>query len=619
MRNYLTVIRRIHRVIALGVLLLMASRTPVACALEDGQPKIEQTRNAVNPGASEPTLLELLIRGKRPQATDVDSVDQANVVDNHSRVTYLRHETSLTHETARFAESNELGSGDELCRNVKCAHQGESAELAKQCSAIEDNDGPKRIPLTIIDTLPSRAMEEESSSSTALPVIELPVDGDLYPIDLATAFRLAGASNFQIKLAREQVCEALARLKAAKVQWIPSLIAGLGFNHHDGRIQDTVGTVLEVSRSSAFAGGGAVVDGFPLAGGSNGPLRLTVDLSLANAFFDPLAAQQDVRAFAAARSSRFNDILLQVAIAYLELSRAQSQMAIALTSETNAKELLRLTEAQEKAKVGLRADVERSRSELAARRRQALAAEERMGVASAHLTQLLSLDPCVTLVAQEVHPVPLDIFGPQDCLSDLIRQGIASRPEHFEARARVRETYERKRQENLRPWLPNIHVGYGGGTFAGGPGSFIGNNGGRGDFDVQAVWQLQNAGFGTQAMRLGAISRHRQARLVECSVRDEIAAEVSATYHQVKSRRRQVAVTGQQVQAAAAALPLNLRGIIGRQLRAIEAQQAIQSLDSAFNEHLDAIVGYNQAQFGLLRAVGVPPNEGAVADELPIE
>ena len=165
----------------------------------------------------------------------------------------------------------------------------------------------------------------------------------------------------------------------------------------------------------------------------------------------------------------------------------------------------------------------------------------------------------------------------------------------------------------MLPWLPNIHVGYSGGSFAGGKGSFIGNDGSRSDVDVLAVWQLRNMGFGTHALREEAASRHRQAQLVAGGVRDQIGADVSAAYHQARARRKQIEVTRRRVEAAATALPLNFRGILGRQLRAIEAQQAIQALYAAWNEHLDAIIRYNQGQFQLLRAVGQPANPQLVA------
>lgn len=610
--------RTFARRAALLLMLISGSWVPSVCAVDDVPTAAasvtsndDQARLFLRlNGRLSPTIAKQIV--SNPRSTKVDR----DLADLGPGVGQRQSDYSELLTTAHIdvqAVGNEQQSGED--RNEFEVDRSLVDELDVAQKVEEE---PERLTTTITNPM-AESFAGETASAMALPTVELPLDGELYPIDLATVLQLAGASNPQIKLARERVCEALARLKVAQVQWIPSLNVGVGYNHHDGRIQETTGRVLEVSRSSLFAGGGAVIDRAPVAGGSSGPLRLAVDLSLSDAFFDPLAARQNVRAVAAARNSRFNDILLQTVVAYLELSRAQSQMAIALNSENNARELLRLTQAQEKADVGLRADVERARTEVAARERQALVAEESLGVVSARLVQLLSLDPCLTLVIQDVHPVPLEIFSPNVCLGDLISQGIASRPERFEACARVQETYERQRQEDFRPWLPNVHVGYSGGTFAGGGGSFIGNNGSRGDLDVLAVWQLRNAGLGTQALRAGAASRHRQARLNECATRDQIAAEVSAAVHQVKSRRRQVDVTYRRVVAAAAALPLNFRGIVGRQLRAIEAQQAIQSLDDAFNGHLDAIVGFNQAQFHLLRAVGTPPDADSVACEIPAE
>jgi hypothetical protein len=53
-------------------------------------------------------------------------------------------------------------------------------------------------------------------------------------------------------------------------------------------------------------------------------------------------------------------------------------------------------------------------------------------------------------------------------------------------------------------------------------------------------------------------------------------------------------------------VPLNFKGILGDVLRAIEAQQAIQTLAAAQSEYLATVTAYNQAQFLLLRAVGRP-------------
>ena len=411
-------------------------------------------------------------------------------------------------------------------------------------------------PIGPSEDLPPPARQQPSSQ---LPDPAAFVGNDQHPIDLATAMRLAGATNLQIGLAVERVCEAQARLQGAKALWLPSLNVGTGFNHHDGKIQDTRGDVLDVSRGSVFVGGGAVLDRFPLAGGSNGPARFFADLSLTDALFEPLAARQQVRAAEWARNSTFNDVLFQVAVAYLELSRSQSLLAIAQESVAKANEFLRLTEAQQEADVGLPADVARAQDELALRQRQVAEAHERIGVASAELARLLRLDPLLTLYAQEERPLPLDLVDPCWSLHELIAEGLAGRPECGEASANAQAAFQRKRQEELRPWLPNVHMGYSGGGFAGGAGSFIGDYGSRGDFDVLAIWQFRNLGLGNRALQSGAASRFRQANLAELSVRDQIAAEIAAYYHRVRcaegANRRLAAARGGRFESVALEFP----------------------------------------------------------------
>lgn len=53
---------------------------------------------------------------------------------------------------------------------------------------------------------------------------------------------------------------------------------------------------------------------------------------------------------------------------------------------------------------------------------------------------------------------------------------------------------------------------------------------------------------------------------------------------------------------------MNFKGILGGDLRAIEAQQAVQTLAFARNQYLASVIDYNRAQFQLLRALGQPPD-----------
>lgn len=453
--------------------------------------------------------------------------------------------------------------------------------------------------------------------STDLPELVPPgseVGPCVYPIDLPTALRLAGADNLQIALAAERVNQAAARAMAARVLWIPSLNAGVVYNNHSGRIQATEGEVLEVSRSSLFVGGSAVLGNSPATGGGGIP-RMFVDLSLADAIFEPLAARQLVRATVADRTATFNDTLLEVGIAYLALVRAESQVAIAEEAVRNADQLAKITRDFAEAGQGLQADADRADVEAAARRRDALAAQEDVAVASANLARLLRLDPCVRLLAAEQIPAPLEFVDPSSPLSTLICQAISTRPELRSADAQRDAATYRRRQEQLRPWTPHLYAGVSGGGFGGGEGSDVNNFGGRSDFDVAAVWELQNLGVGNVAQQRERASVQRQANITMQQLRELIEAEVAKSYHRVRLRRRQIEVSQPQIESASEAMSRNLGGIRGGALRPIEIQQAIGALASSRRQYLNAVVDYSVAQLQLLRAIGRPPDVAEYGDD----
>ncbi len=427
---------------------------------------------------------------------------------------------------------------------------------------------------------------------------------DRHPIDLPTALRLAGANNLQIALAAERTRQARARQEGAEYQWLPSLNVGVGYNWHDGRVQDTRGEVIETTRNSLFVGGGPNLGPAPLTGPAGPNPRLFVGLPLADVLFAPLAERQQVQAADAARAATFNDMLLQVASTYLDLVFAQTQVAIAEEAVKNAKELERLVESRVRAGTAPPADGLRAKAELAERERQRFQAEEAVRVASAELVRLLRLDPAVTLFPLEGEPTAVCLVDGDTPLPTLLAQGIASRPEMAAHRALVAATVERLRQEHWRPWFPTFQVGVSAGGFGGGEDSSFGNFGGRTDFDALVVWELRNLGFGNRALQRERASQHLQVHLAAEQIRDSIASQIARAYYQVQFRQRQIEASRMQVKAAAEAVPLNFKGITGGDLRAIEGQQAVQTLAFARSQYLAAVIDYNRAQFQLLRALG---------------
>ncbi len=83
------------------------------------------------------------------------------------------------------------------------------------------------------------------------PLVFPPPEAD-YPIDLATALRLADVSNPTIGVARTMILEALALQLTARTLLLPSLNSGVSYHGHNGLLQRSSGKMIDVSLQSVF-------------------------------------------------------------------------------------------------------------------------------------------------------------------------------------------------------------------------------------------------------------------------------------------------------------------------------------------------------------------------------
>ncbi len=422
------------------------------------------------------------------------------------------------------------------------------------------------------------------------------------PIDLATALRLADGGNLQVAYAREQVRQALARVDRADVLWLPSIRGGVGFNHHDGGIQTVAGQQIDTSRGAAYFGLGASGYG----NGSPNVPGVYANFALADAIFLPLAAQQFAGARQQAAAAVENDTLLRVALAYLELLRAEQELAIAEETRSLSQQLADLTANFAKAGEGLLADADRMRTELNVRIDDVERAHESTAVASARLAQLLRLDPVTPLDPIEPTAAAIEMT-PTDCsLRQLVAEGLANRPELAEGRLLAGEAFARLRREEAAPLLPNVLVGLSEGDFAAGQGTPFANLQGRFDFDAIAYWELRNFGFGDRAARNEVRSQVEQAQIRQSDVADQIAREIVEAYAETQSRRREIETARQGIQSAIDSHRRNLDRIRAAKGLPIEALQSVQALAQSRREYLRAVIDYDSAQFSLYRAIGAP-------------
>lgn len=435
------------------------------------------------------------------------------------------------------------------------------------------------------------------------PVPDSVIEGPaVLELDLTSALAIAAGQNPEVAFAAARYREALARHDAAKVLWLPSINAGMSFNHHDGLLQASDGRMQDVSRMALQAGLGvqAIGAGSPMVPG----VFAVFDTS--SALFDPKIEAHATSARSAAISVTTLDVLLETSLVYLELLRATQQVRIAEETQANAQRLADLTATFAEEGEGAIVDADRARAALTARRNDVIRAQESVQVATVRLAELLRVDPSVPILPQEPTIVPVDLVAPGLPLPELVSTGLTNRPELAEASELINEAVARYRREKFSPWLPSVLMGVSETGFGGGLGGNIDEMSSRFDFDIVVYWNVRNLGFGEKARRDETRALYDQARARQVRQMDQVAREVAEASARVQSRRAQIDIAREGVQAATQALERDFARIREGEGLPIEVLQSLVALDEARTEYLQVVVSYNESQFRLQRALGWP-------------
>ncbi len=419
-------------------------------------------------------------------------------------------------------------------------------------------------------------------------------------LDLTSTLAMVSGQSPVVAHAAARYEEAYARLSAAKVLWVPSIRGGLSYHRHDGNLQNAAGSIMDVNRSSLQGGLGVGAVG---AGTTTVP-GVVAQFHATDALFQPRINEHATSARSHAVGAATNDALLDGALAYLELLRAEQLRAVANETLANATQLAKLTATFADSGQGPQADADRAKTEAAIRTNETSRADEAIEVANAHLVEVLSADPYTRIVPTEPVVVPLHLIDVDQGPGELLAMGLSNRPELSEARHLVCEAVSRYERERYAPLLPSVLLGMSDSSFGGGLGGNIGNSGNRIDFDAVAYWELRNLGLGDRAARDERWSVYEQRQIEEVRLMDRVAREINVAHAQVRSRKGQIAVAESAVEAATESFHRNSTRIKEGIGLPIETLQSIQALDQARREYVRTVVDYNAAQFRLHRAVG---------------
>jgi outer membrane protein TolC len=464
------------------------------------------------------------------------------------------------------------------------------------------------VPGQLTATVPSLPVAPDPDDAFLREII----DHNVTPIDLPSALALAGDQNSQILLAESRVTEAVALRQLAAAQFLPTLNAGASENTHDGVLQRSSGIILRLNRESLYLGAGAFAVG---TGTVNVPGVLWT-MNLSQGIYGFLIASQtvDVRGFESQVVSQ--DMLLQTALAYVELVRAEEQRRVAAKNRDDAAEVARLAAAYLVTGAGRKADADRAAMELARYEATLVQVEGQIGIASARLCRLLHLDPSLRLQPVDDQVLPKSIVPEQIPLPDLLAVAMLNRPEFKQRRAEIVRALLALDRERHLPFCPTVYIGYSYGDFGGGSDiadqppidqSRFGNFGTRQDIDAIAYWTLLNLGVGNRALIDAARSRVRSANLDGVAVLDQIRADVAAAYAKTHARFAQIETTELAIESGAAGYREDTIRTMGREGRPIELENSLRLLAQSRSEYVDAILDYNRAQFELYVALGRPP------------
>ena len=407
------------------------------------------------------------------------------------------------------------------------------------------------------------------------------------PIDLPTALRLAGAKELEVQIAQQKLEEARGVEQQQVLAFIPTLSVGMGYQNHEGAVQDVAGRVFDVSKQSYTLGGAA-----------------SLDLNLGDAWYKRLAARQLAAAAAGEVESQRLAALARAAAGYFELVRAQAVVAVTKEavriSEDYGKQVASAVQAGVAFKGdSLRVDVQTRRNQLDLEK--AIGAEKQ---ASVQLAALLRLDPAVTLRAAEGEPTVLKLVSASTDVAALVAKAVAKRPELVKQQAAVAAARHGLSSTVKAPWVPSLTAQVFAGGLDGGVGSSTRGLHNSEDYFVGLTWKIGAGGLFDKGRTRAAEARLKQAELESERVKEAIIAEVVSAQEQARTLAKEVIAARAGVKAAEENNKLTHErqefavGIV------LETVLAEQELTRARTDYLNAVTASNAAQYLLMKAVG---------------
>jgi outer membrane protein TolC len=472
-----------------------------------------------------------------------------------------------------------------------------SSPEGRDIPAIRDSYRPVNASLI------AETRRADTRRSNPAPAIDESVPSEVrkpeeLPIDLPTVLRLAGGDALEVRLANERVAEARARTLAADMQFLPSIQPNFVNRWHSGRTQAVNGPFLDVDKQNSQLGVSAY-----------GEWRIGESL------FQSLAARKRAEAREEGLRAAKDDAVLGAANAFFNLVQARTDQAIVEDRLKQADETVRLNEDFQKAGKGLLSEVKRAQAARAEIKARLSAAKEKVRVASLNLTDVLHIDPLVTLVPQQGAQDLVTLVSPEKDIADLVSDAISRRPELAESRAFWKALDRERRAALIAPLIPTIRGESFDGGFGGHPSSLHRSE----DYVIGLQWKVGSGGIGDVARIHIAEAQQRQEGIRFLKIADVVVRQVVENQTHVNTTREQIDFAKEEVAAAEESLRLSNDRLRGGSALTIEVLNAEDALFAAKSRAAQEVTEFNKAQYGLLRSIGGFRESDAIPKEAKAE
>lgn len=411
---------------------------------------------------------------------------------------------------------------------------------------------------------------------------------NVFPIDLPTTLRLAGAQNLDVQIARTKLAEARANHEGALERLFPWIAPGIGYHRRDGMVQAIPSGKVTPSDFQSYAPGGTVA----------------AQTDWGNDLFQALEARQLARAAGHALDAQRQDSLLAAAHGYFDLAKARAAVGVAREAARISREYEDQLHHAVAAGIAFRGDELRVATQTQRDRLLLRQAQEQQRVAAARLSETLHLDATVELVPREAELVPVSLMSADAPLNALVQQALAARPELKQSQALLAAARAAKNGATYGPLVPALGAQAFVGGVGGGPDGAPDQFGGAQDYLATLSWRIGPGGLFDPARRHGASARLSGVQFAREQIQDQITRQVVESATRVRSLSDQIATARQALANADETLRLTQErkefgvGIV------LENIQAQQDLTRARDDYLQTVAEFDKAQYSLRTAVG---------------